>query len=110
MGKLSQRVGDRLLLLTTHQAAGGRWPAPIPGEGWRLRRAGPRWFAVWSSDCERLRRLRVLLLPAAWLGLSAQQELALALGQSRAGDCPAALAGPLLTARGKLRRRLSRGF
>lgn len=110
MGKLSQRAGDRLLLLTTHRAAGERWPVPIPGEGWRLRRAGPRWFAIWSTDRERLRRLRVLLLPAAWLGLSAQQELALVLDQSRAGDRPASLAGPLLAARGKLRRRLSRGF
>lgn len=42
----------------------------LDARGWRIRVAGPRWFLVWHRDLERLTRLRVLLLPEAWSGLS----------------------------------------
>ncbi|WP_199259857.1 hypothetical protein [Paracoccus binzhouensis] len=105
MGGLSDRILDRLLVLTTSRAR----PGIGADKGWTIRRAGPRWFAIWDGDRGRLRRLRVLLLPADWLSLSAAQEAALALEQLRpAAEMPAQLCLPLREARARLRRALSR--
>ncbi|ABL73180.1 MULTISPECIES: hypothetical protein [Paracoccus] len=106
---------DRLLLLTTSKARAmppGRrkgWDAILPDPAWTVRRAGPRWFALWDRDRQRLRRLRILLLPEDWLGLSAAQETALALEQLRPAEkIPAPFSTPLHEARAKLRRIQSR--
>jgi hypothetical protein len=105
-----ERLLDGLLILTTRRASARR-PALAAilrrQQGLRLRRAGPRWFAVWSADRDRLRRLRVLLLPETWLGLSPGQEAALALHQLGSGEIPAPLALQLGQARRLLRRNLS---
>ncbi|WCR20537.1 hypothetical protein [Paracoccus alcaliphilus] len=53
--------------------------ADIRAEGWTIRSAGPRWFTVWSQDTERLRRERVVLVPADWIGLTETEMLAILL-------------------------------
>ena len=105
---------DRLLYLTTGRAwtmspeQRKGWDAVLPEAHWTVRMAGPRWFTIWEGDRQRLRRLHVLLLPVDWLGLTAAQEMALALEQLRPAEVPAQFASPLREARAKLRHALSR--
>lgn len=105
----AERILDRVFLLTTSRR---RHPAPVGGEAggeWSVREAGPRWFALWSGDAARLHRLRVLLLPADWLGLTAEQDLALLQAQLGQGTWPGQSGRALREARLALRRALSRG-
>ncbi len=84
-------LADPLFFLTTSRLG----PAALPqarqvpfvaiwtASGGRFRSAGPRWFAVWGRDDDRMHRLRVLVLPAPWIGLSDDQMLAVLVSQLR---------------------------
>lgn len=69
------------------------WPAGhIPfldqwiAAGGKLRSAGPKWFAVWGADTERMRRLNCVVLPALWLCLAEDEMTALLFAQLRKID------------------------
>lgn len=96
------------------------WPAGrIPfldhwiASGGRLRAAGPKWFAVWSADTERMRRLNCAVLPALWLCLAEDEMTALLFAQLRKID-PTTPETPMLSnalanARSRLRLEMMRG-
>jgi hypothetical protein len=59
-----------------------RWNAA----GGSFRTASPKWFAVWGRDKARMLRLKAVLLPASWIGLSDEEMLAVLLFQLRQID------------------------
>lgn len=85
-------AGDALFLLTTRQLGPERIedadlfdPADaLEAAGWRLRTAGPRWFVVWHSGTEHLSRLRAVLLPEPWIGLTGPETAAIFRAQVEA--------------------------
>lgn len=106
-------LGDLAFRLTTRRM----WPVEILRAGLDdlghrpVRVAGPRWFAVWSNDLDRLRRLDAVLLPAPWIGLQEDEMRAIAAAQIRGldGGSPSLLQSPdLWTARRKLREAAGR--
>ncbi|QFQ89267.1 hypothetical protein F8A10_18040 [Paracoccus kondratievae] len=100
---------DRLFFLTTSRSGPVMSDALLlPEPDWNIRRAGPRWYAIWSNDRARLQRLRVLLLPQDWSGLSSRQQMALIAEQLRPGTIPSALCLPLREGKSLLRSALSR--
>lgn len=64
--------------------------------GGKLRSAGPKWFAVWDTDTERMRRLNCVVLPAPWLCLAVDEMIALLFSQLRKID-PSTPETPLLS-------------
>jgi hypothetical protein len=86
-----------------------RWRAA----GGHLRVAGPKWFAVWQRDTDRLQRLRAIILPADWSGPAEDEMLAIFADQLRQLD-PTMEETPFLSsalsrARSKLRIATMRG-
>ena len=123
-GQLKERaiaVADVLFRLTTSpMRPQSLWPAgriPFLDQwtqgGGTLRSAGPKWFAVWGADSERMRRLNCVVLPAPWLCLAEDEMTALLFAQLRQID-PATPETPMLStalahARSRLRLESMRG-
>jgi hypothetical protein len=105
---------------TTSMRPESFWPAGrIPcldqwiASGFKLRLAGPKWFAVWGADTERMRRQNCVVLPAPWLCLAEDEMTALLFAQLRRID-PTTPETPMLSdalarARSRLRLEMMRG-
>lgn len=105
---------------TTSMRPESYWPAGrIPfldqwiAAGGQLRSAGPKWFAVWGADTERMRRLNCVVLPARWLCLAEDEMTALLFAQLRKIDPTTpetpALSNALANARSRIRLEMMRG-
>jgi len=114
-------LADFLFQLTTvrMRPSATRWAAELPfvekwlESGGTFRSAGPRWFVVWGKDDDRMLRLRAVVLPAAWIGLSNDEMLAVLVSQLRRMDTEILetpwLSNALGRAQSRLWRELLRG-
>ena len=101
------RLGDLALRLTSRRARDQLTaPAGLP-EGWQLRLASPVWHAIWTRGSDRLRRLRVVLLPADIAALGEEERLALLGDQLARMGVAAALPDWLKPALSRAKARLS---
>ena len=55
----------------------------LRNERWQIRVAGPRWFAAFHRDIDRLTRLRTILLPERWVGMTDAETALILAGQLR---------------------------
>ncbi|MBD9525675.1 MULTISPECIES: hypothetical protein [Paracoccus] len=84
---LSEKFVDLVFLVTTCRGGSdlhrlqAMHRSPICPPGWSVRAAGPSWFLIWFQDPARLIRLRVVLVPRRWIGLSRAESLALVADQ-----------------------------
>lgn len=92
LGQVGVALGDALLRATTRRLDAGCIEAfglfevvdIVEAKGWSVRSAGPRWFIAWHRDIDRLRRLRVIVLPELWVGLTGPETAALLAAQIEA--------------------------